>query len=83
MASSRKMLRAYEGGVALGLGWAQLSIGGQNLQQEVDPTATSACFEIDIAGWPRPTLRLVLRSRRANHRPLLRVRAEAVGLGRM
>ena len=40
---------AYEGGVALALGWAQLSIGGQNLQQEVDPTATSACFEIDLA----------------------------------
>ena len=40
---------AYEGGVALALGWAQLSIGGQNLQQEVDPSATSACFEIDLA----------------------------------
>ena len=25
---------AYEGGVALALGWAQLTIGGQNLQQE-------------------------------------------------
>ncbi len=43
---------AYEGGVALPLGWAQLSIGGRNLQQEVDPAATSACFEIDLVPGP-------------------------------
>ena len=43
---------AYEGGVALALGWAQLTIGGQNLQQEVDPAATSTCFEIDLAAGP-------------------------------
>ena len=43
---------AYEGGVALGLGWAQLSIGGRNLQQEVDPAATSACFELDLVAGP-------------------------------
>ncbi len=42
----------YEGGVALALGWAQLSIGGHNLQQEVDPAATSACFELDLAAGP-------------------------------
>ena len=38
-ASSRKNAPAYEGGVALALGWAQLTIGGQNLQQEIDPAA--------------------------------------------
>ena len=48
-ASSRKDAPAYEGGVALALGWAQLTIGGQNFQQEVDPAATSARFELDLA----------------------------------
>ena len=43
---------AYEGGVALALGWAQLSIGGRNYQQEVDPAATGAIFEIDLAAGP-------------------------------
>ena len=43
---------AYEGGVALALGWAQLSIGGRNYQQEVDPAAASACFELDLGPGP-------------------------------
>ena len=43
---------AYEGGVALALGWARLSIGGQHCQQEVDPAATGAIFEIDLAAGP-------------------------------
>ena len=43
---------AYEGGVALALGWAQLTIGGQNLQREVDPHAPSVRFELDLAAGP-------------------------------
>ncbi|MCY3760522.1 MAG: hypothetical protein OXH50_04675, partial [Gemmatimonadetes bacterium] len=33
-------------------GWAQLSIGGRNYQQEVDPAAASACFEVDLGAGP-------------------------------
>jgi arylsulfatase A-like enzyme len=43
---------AYQGGVALNIGWAQLSIGGQNYQQEIDPTSTSARFEVDLKAGP-------------------------------
>jgi hypothetical protein len=40
---------AYEGGVALAIQWAQLSIGGQNYQCETDPEGTHARFAVDLA----------------------------------
>ena len=38
----------YTGGVALNIGWAQLTIGGKTYQQEVDPESTGAVFEVDL-----------------------------------
>ena len=43
---------AYEGGVALAIQWAQLTIGGTNYQAEVDPTGTSARFAVDLTTGP-------------------------------
>ena len=48
----RKTLRPTKAGSPLALGWARLSIGARNCQQEVDPAATGAIFEIDLAAGP-------------------------------
>ncbi len=39
---------AYEGGVALDIGWAQLIVGNKNYQQEVTSDATQIIFTIDL-----------------------------------
>ena len=43
---------AYEGGVALAIQWAQLTIGDANYQAEVDPAGTNALFTIELTTGP-------------------------------
>ena len=43
---------AYEGGVALAIQWAQLTIGDANYQAEVDPAGTSALFTVELTTGP-------------------------------
>ena len=42
----------YEGGIAIALQWAQLSIGGQNYQCEVDTERESVLFSADLKEGP-------------------------------
>jgi arylsulfatase A-like enzyme len=39
----------YTGGVALGIGWAQISIGGQTYEQEVGAAAAAAELDVSLA----------------------------------
>jgi len=43
---------AYEGGTALAIQWAQISIGGKTLQREIESDAASTLFEIDLIPGP-------------------------------
>ncbi|HIL10291.1 MAG TPA: N-acetylgalactosamine-4-sulfatase, partial [Candidatus Latescibacteria bacterium] len=43
---------AYQGGVALAIQWAQLTIGDANYQAEVHPAATNALFTIELTTGP-------------------------------
>ena len=42
----------YEGGIAIALQWAQLSLGGQNYQCEVDAERESVLFSVDLKEGP-------------------------------
>jgi hypothetical protein len=39
---------AYEGGEAIAINWAQLSIGGKNYQHEIDANAQSVTFSVEL-----------------------------------
>ena len=81
-ASSPEDAPAYEGGVALALGWARLSIGGRQLAAGSRSRGDGRHLRDRPRRGSGSALRLVPRPRGADHRSLLRVRAAATRIAR-